>query len=113
MDSFGYHHLTIGDGAEGSIKRGKARDSLFLGATLRFDGDDRARDIRVRNLSEDGVMAELDRVVPAGTRVSLDIRGIGDVSGRVAWCAEGRLGIRFDSPVDPRRARKPVGGAQR
>lgn len=108
MGSFGYGHLTIGDGTEGSIKRTESRDSLFLGATLHFDGEVRTRDTRVRNLSEGGMMADLDRVVPPGTRVTVDIRGIGEVTGRVAWCAEGRAGIRFDSSVDPRLARKPV-----
>ncbi len=112
MDQFGYHHLTIGDGAAGSIKRGKSRDSMLLRATLRIDGDSRIRETRVRNVSEDGMMADLDRVFATGTRVAIEIRGIGEVAGRIAWCEAGRAGIRFDSPVDPTLARKPVGRRQ-
>jgi len=110
MESYGYGHLTIGDGAEGSIKRSEPRDSLFLKATLRFGHEAKARDLRVRNLSESGMMADLDRIVPEGTRLTVDIRGIGEVQGRVAWCESGRMGIRFDTTVDPQQARKPVGG---
>ncbi|MDQ2893730.1 MAG: PilZ domain-containing protein [Pseudomonadota bacterium] len=109
MDRSSYDYLTVGDGAEGSIKRGRSRDSLYLKATLQFANEPKSREIRVRNLSEGGMMAEFDRVVPSGTPVTVDVRGVGEVSGRVAWCAEGRAGISFDLPIDPKRARKRVG----
>ena len=57
-------------------------------------------------------MVELDRPVADGPVVSLRLRGIGDVAGRVAWCAEGRIGVALDHPIDPMRARKPVGKGQ-
>lgn len=106
-----HHHgfVTVGDGAEGSVKRGRARDSLYLRADLKFDDEPRIREVRVRNLSVGGMMAELDRVVPSGTPVSVTVRGIGEVAGRVAWCAEGRAGISFDVQIDPKKARKPIG----
>ena len=110
MDSLNRDFLTVGDGAEGSIKRGRSRDSLFLKATLQFANEPKSREIRVRNLSEGGMMAEFDRVVPSGTPVTIAVRGVGEVPGRVAWCAEGRAGISFDVPIDPKLARKPVGG---
>ncbi|TPG14330.1 PilZ domain-containing protein [Sphingomonas oligophenolica] len=109
MDRSTIDYLTVGDGAEGSIKRGRTRDSLYLKATLQFANEPKSREIRVRNLSEGGMMAEFDRVVPSGTPVIVDVRGVGEVPGRVAWCAEGRAGISFDAPVDPKRARKRVG----
>jgi hypothetical protein len=113
MGNFGSDYLTIGDGSEGSIKRSKSRDSLFLKATLQFAGEAKTREVRVRNLSENGMMAELDRVVPTGMKLTVEIRGVGEVAGRIAWCAEGRAGIGFDTPVDPMLARKPVGQAKR
>jgi hypothetical protein len=112
MDNFRHDVITIGDGGAGSIKRSLARDSLFLAATLCFADEARPRETRARNLSAGGVMAECGRTVPTGTRVAIEIRGIGEVDGRVAWCAAGRVGISFDTPVDPRLARKPVGPAR-
>jgi hypothetical protein len=37
------------------------------------------------------------------------MRGLGEMTGSVAWWTEGRLGIALDHPIDPARARKPVG----
>ena len=90
-------------------KRTRTRDSLFLIAQLRVGDDPKIHEVRVRNLSEGGLMVELDRVVAADTPVRLDVRGIGDIAGRVAWCTEGRLGIALNEPIDPKKARKPVG----
>lgn len=89
------------------------RDSLFLLARIRFAEDeqapDRWMDVRVRNLSPGGLMAELDEPMAIGSPVELELRGVGLVSGRIAWQAEGRTGVAFDTPIDPMKARKPVG----
>jgi hypothetical protein len=90
-------------------KPARNRDSLFLTARVRITGEAREHEVRIRNLSEGGLMAELGRAVPVGIAATLQVRGIGEVTGRVAWCAEGRVGIAFDAPIDPKRARKPVG----
>ncbi len=95
---------------EESSKRTRTRDSLFLMAQLRIDDDPRIREVRVRNLSEGGLMVEFDKGIAANTRVWLELRGIGEISGRVAWCTEGRIGVALDAPIDPKKARKPVGG---
>jgi hypothetical protein len=96
-----------------STKRQRSRDSLFLTAKLGFAGSTDLREVRVRNLSDGGMMAEVDRVVDVGTAVSIELRGIGAVSGKVAWCTEGRVGIAFDMKIDPQKARKPVGQGKR
>lgn len=85
------------------------RDSLFLLAQARIGGVDPWTDVRVRNLSAGGLMAEIAAALPIDTPVELELRGIGRVSGRVAWQAEGRTGIAFDTEIDPLKARKPVG----
>jgi len=99
-------------GAEPVTKRTRSRDSLFLVAQLRLAGEQTVREVRVRNLSEGGLMIELDRMVAAGTAVTLNLRGIGEITGKVAWGVEGRLGIALDAPIDPKKARKPVGIAK-
>ena len=94
-------------------QRGGARDSLFLSAQLTLAGMVEPRTVRVRNLSPGGLMAEYAGRVAIGDAVTVDVRGIGATAGRIAWIAEGRLGIAFDQPVNPRLARKPVTVAPR
>ena len=53
-------------------------------------------------------MAETDYSLCDGDKVEVEIRGMGWVPGHVVWIAEGRAGVAFDRPVDPRAARKPV-----
>lgn len=98
-----------GEGVETADRnRRRQRDSLLLIATVAIAGEP-AQEVRIRNLSAEGLMAELGRVVEPGTPVALDLRGIGPVAGKVAWCTEGRIGITLDRPIDPKLARKPVG----
>jgi hypothetical protein len=40
-----------------------------------------------------------------GAEVLAELRGIGEVTGRIAWCSAGRAGVAFDEPIDPRLAR--------
>ena len=110
MDSFN-RDPTAGPPVAEAVQRLRKRDSLFLTARLTFVGTD-PREVRVRNLSEGGMIAEVDRIVDVATPVSLELRGIGKVTGKVAWCTEGRIGIAFDRPIDPHKARKPVGQAK-
>lgn len=109
MDSFSRDPVPAEGGTRGASQRSRGRDSLFLMARLRFVDEQEGRDVRVRNLSEGGLMAECTRVADAGTPVMLEVRGIGEVSGKIAWCTEGRIGIALDTPIDPKKARKPVG----
>ncbi|HTG37709.1 PilZ domain-containing protein [Sphingomonas sp.] len=89
-----------------NAQREASRDSLLLAATLRVGGKE--THVRVRNLSAGGLMAEYPGSVELGQAVSIDVRGIGWVDGRVAWATDGRVGIAFSAPVDPKLARKPV-----
>lgn len=89
--------------------RPRGRDSLFLLAQLRVAGAAAPIPVRVRNLSAGGLMAELPGPIDADARIEVEVRGIGWVPGRIAWCTEGRAGIAFDRDIDPQAARKPVG----
>lgn len=113
MDSDG--RIASASGAEQSAAesgRTRKRDSLFMSARLTIAPGATPRDVRVRNLSAGGLMAEYERPVANGTPVTLEMRGLGELTGRVAWCTDGRLGIAFDVPIDPSRARKPVGAGK-
>lgn len=92
-----------------SVKRGMDRDSLFLKAILRFSSSKDENEVRVRNLSAGGLMAEAPLQVARGERVEINLRSIGWITGYVAWVTDGRVGIAFDHPINPKDARKPVG----
>jgi hypothetical protein len=105
----------FGDEHEASAEqdRNDSRDSLFLAADMRIADRATARQVRVRNLSAGGLMAEFPDGLDQGTPIEVDVRGIGWVEGRVAWSAAGRIGVAFDREIDPIRARKPVGQGDR
>lgn len=88
-------------------QRAAPRASLLLVAQFRV-GENPPAQVRVRNLSIGGLMAEHAEPLARGTPVAVEVRGIGWVSGRVAWSAEGRVGVGFDQPIDPLLARKPA-----
>jgi hypothetical protein len=81
------------------------RDSLFVMAKLRLDGNDREQNIRVRNLSAGGLMAEGSFRPITGQALSIDIRNIGWVDGTVAWVQDNRFGIVLNQEIDPKVAR--------
>lgn len=91
-------------------RRSSNRDSLFLSATIRREGDgeDEPAPARVRNLSAVGVMVDYVENVAPGEPVVVTVRGLGSVPGKVAWVRQARIGIAFDVEVDPKLARKPV-----
>lgn len=64
-----------------------ARDSLFLMAQFRLFGQKDEVQVRVRNLSAGGLMAEVPEALAIGTPVEVEVRGIGWVLGRIAWAA--------------------------
>ena len=84
------------------------RDSLFLLTSFATPEGAPLGKARVRNLSATGLMADCERAVPAGARIEFDLRGVGKVSGVVAWSRGEKIGIAFDTPIDPQLARKPV-----
>ena len=92
----------------GARKRSEPRDSLFLHAVVRRLDDENSIPLRVRNLSRGGLMADCTEVFALDERVELELRGVGVQLGRVAWIAEGKIGIEFDHPINPKLARRPV-----
>ncbi len=98
--------------SSGVAKREIDRDSLFLKADLRFTSSNAQGEVRIRNLSAGGLMAEAPVQVARGEKVELNLRNVGWISGVVAWVAEGRIGIAFDHPIDPKAVRKPIGQSE-
>ncbi len=97
------------NGAEaGPLARDKTRESIFLGAQLIFPHSIQPMGARVRNISPGGMMVDFSASVVIDEKVVADIKGIGPVAGKVAWAANGRIGIAFEREIDPRMARVKV-----
>ncbi|MCX9145871.1 PilZ domain-containing protein [Erythrobacter sp. WG] len=88
--------------------RSVARDSLFLLADIRVEQGSEVNRVRVRNLSDGGMMGEGQLRVQRGHRVSVDLRNIGTVEGTVAWVQDNRFGVAFDEEIDSQKARRPI-----
>ncbi len=88
--------------------RSVTRDSLFLLANVRVEQQSEDHRVRVRNLSDGGMMAEGDMYVQRGDRLAIELRNIGKIPGSVAWVQDNRFGIAFDNEIDSQRARNPV-----
>jgi hypothetical protein len=90
---------------DGSENRQIARDSLFVLAGMRVDNLPLEHRIKVRNLSDGGMMGEGAVRVRRGSAVAVNLRNIGWVQGSVAWVQDNRFGVAFNDPIDPRLAR--------
>ena len=88
--------------------RSVARDSLFLLADIRIEQHAETHRVRVRNLSDGGMMAEGNLKVKRGHRVEVELRNVGRVLGGVAWVQDNRFGIAFDEEIDSQQARRPL-----
>ena len=113
MDQFSQDPFSTMSGDDAARNRNEARDSLFLMADFRVIGSTDVTQVRVRNLSAGGLMAEIANGLELGLEVEFDVRGIGWVPGKVAWSAAGRVGVAFDRMIDPMLARKPVGNGSK
>ncbi len=85
--------------------RSVSRDSLFLLANVRVEQSEDSHRIRVRNLSDGGMMGEGNLRVKRGNRLLIELRNIGQVDGTVAWVQDNRFGIAFDEEIDSQAAR--------
>jgi hypothetical protein len=83
------------------------RDSLFLLAQVRVDGQNEMSRVKVRNLSAGGMMAEGEAKIVRGTLVAVELRNLGWVEGSVAWKQDNRFGIAFVNEIDPAAVRAP------
>ena len=88
--------------------RSVSRDSLFLLASIRVEQDEEVHKVRVRNLSDGGMMGEGNLRVQRGNRLHIEMRNVGKIEGSVAWVQDNRFGIAFDEEINSAHARKPA-----
>ncbi len=80
--------------------RSTARDSLLLFANLWLENDPARYHVKVRNLSDAGMMGEGGPRVVRGTRLTVELGGAGAVRGCVAWVQNERFGVAFDDLIN-------------
>ena len=83
------------------------RDSMFLQAALRRE-DGSVATVRVRNISDGGVLVETPIPMKQGEAIAVDLRNIGFVPGRIVWTGGGKCGVAFDGQIDARLTRQPL-----
>ena len=84
--------------AEGYAVQREARQMLMRRAITAING--RTEEIRLRNISAMGALVECDEPVAPGTQLTLDIVGVGPVTGTVRWAQASRFGMQFSEPFD-------------
>ncbi len=87
----------------------RGRDSIFMVADIRLLDKKTELSARIRNLSAGGMMVEVQAQIKDGDAIEVNLNNIGWVSGSVVWIYGSRFGVSFDSPIDPRLARKKIG----
>ena len=80
--------------------RTSARRSIYLAAALRSNGC--SSPVRIKNIAATGALVEGGAVPSAGTNVQL-VRGDLIVHCLVAWCVNGRCGLKFSGSIDVQR----------
>lgn len=88
--------------------RGMKRDSMFLKASLYLRRTDHRFDIVVRNISAGGMLADTPQELDNGDLVTVTLRKVGEVPGRVVWSQGNRFGVAFDVAIEPQMVRTPV-----
>ena len=91
--------------------RASRRNQILLLAQMRVDGESVCFGIRIRDLSAGGLRAQFAECRLSGARIAVEIRNIGWVGGSVVWQDDAHIGIRFDAPIDPGKARIAVTGS--
>lgn len=95
--------------AAADAPREKTRDSIFLTAIVVFDGTSNPQTVHVRNVSAGGMMIDVGVAREKGLGVTVALKNIGEIRGRVVWSTASRIGIAFDQEINPHLARhKPV-----
>lgn len=56
-------------------------------------------EVRIRDVSQCGFMAECREPIAIGSTVALDVPGIGEVQAQVRWQIGGRIGGMFLDPI--------------
>jgi diguanylate cyclase (GGDEF)-like protein len=84
--------------AEGFACTREPRHRLMRRAVACIDGEN--VELKLRNISSMGALAECPTPVKPGTKMAIDIVGVGPMAGVVRWAQAGKFGLQFDGQFD-------------
>ena len=84
--------------ADGYACTREPRQMLMRRAIAAING--KPEEIRLRNISAMGALVECEHPVAPGTQLTLDIVGVGPVTGMVRWAQASRFGMQFSEAFD-------------
>lgn len=87
-------------GTDGAERRGAARITMLLLATIKYDDMSPPAASRVLDLSRGGIRTTLPVVLKRGHPVKVIMKGVGEVRAKIAWARNGEVGIKFDQKID-------------
>jgi len=95
--------------ADGYSRVREQRHRLMRRAVAMIDG--RPSEIRLRNMSAMGALVECEKPLAPGTLLTIDIVGVGPVTGTVRWAQANKFGLLFTEEFDltrlaPRQEKK-------
>ncbi len=76
----------------------RSKISVYRSAMLRWGGYEAL--CLIRNISPGGLMGKLHTSLPPDEPVTVEIRSGSAISGRIAWSADGMIGVQFDERID-------------
>ena len=77
------------------------RYAVVLSAQVTPESENTPISVRVCNISAGGLMAIVPPHVALRGQVSIMIRHVGKLIGRIVWAQKDRIGVRFDAEIDP------------
>jgi hypothetical protein len=86
-----------GDQRTGQRRSGRRHPLIWSGA-VHYDHD--TTTVRLRNISETGVLLESERPFPQDAEVLLDLGGAGQFFANVSWSRGDQVGLHFREPFD-------------
>lgn len=82
--------------AEMRAREARTLTLLLVGRIIGPHGDGLCR---VRNISNGGLMGEAAMALAIGEHVRIELRNGHGFAGQVRWCKNGRVGVRFNTPL--------------
>lgn len=84
----------------GSFQTSELRYSVMVKGRLFNDDFPDGLSLRIINVSEGGIMAVIPYGVRVYSEVTVELRNLPPVTGRIAWCRKDRIGVAFDERID-------------
>lgn len=88
-------------GDAGQFEHSEKRYGVVLSAQIVGDECPEPVSIRICNISAGGLMAIVPPTMTFGGCITVVIRHVGKLLGRIVWRQKDKVGIKFDKEIDP------------